>query len=319
MKNRIKIVIVIFAAAAASATATRADEIEDLVAVVAGTMSPNHTEKDAKSTIFGAGKPRYIPKKEKTHISTDLLEGIYKSMKRERFHQMLGNGRDNSYSYSSDTFLDQNTTRPTLGRPDFFRPVPGYITSNFGWRPKFQRMHHGVDLSLQLGDTVRAALSGTVERIAYDHDGYGHYVVISHSDGMETLYGHLQYPLVSQGQYIYSGQPVGIGGNTGNSTGPHLHFEARIGGTAVDPTLLFDFYGNHNFIAEETITNTVPKDPLYSHQKKSLARVSTYIVRYGDTLQSIARQAGISVMRLCQLNMLQQGDKPPIGRMLKLK
>lgn len=319
MKKHLIIVIVIFAALAAVTPATRADDITDLVAVVAGSKAVQNIEKDTKTTAFGAGKPRYVGRTENTDISSDLLDGIYKAMKRERFHQMLGNSNEDTYSNSTGLFLRENETHPTLGRPDFFRPVPGYITSNFGWRAKFQRMHHGVDLSLQIGDTVRAALSGTIERIAYDHDGYGHYVVISHPDGMETLYAHLQYPLVSQGQFIYSGQPVGIGGTTGNSTGPHLHFEARLGGVAVDPTLLFDFYGNHNYIAEESITKTVPKDPLYSHQSKSLSRASTYIVRYGDTMQSIARQAGISVMRLCQLNMLQQGDKPPVGRMLKLK
>ena len=168
---------------------------------------------------------------------------------------------------------------------------------------------------------MRAAVSGTVERISYDHDGYGHYVVVSHPDGMETLYGHLQYALVGQGQFIHSGQPLGIGGNTGNSTGPHLHFETRLGGVAVDPTLIFDFYGTVRYLAEETQTSaeTAPKAPTYTHQSKSLKKETTYIVRVGDTPQSIARQAGISVMRLCQLNMLNQNDALPIGRMLKLR
>ncbi|MDE6290804.1 MAG: peptidoglycan DD-metalloendopeptidase family protein, partial [Muribaculaceae bacterium] len=207
---------------------------------------------------------------------------------------------------------------PTLGRADFFRPVPGIITSNFGWRPKFNRLHHGVDLNLHIGDTVRAAVTGTVERISYDHDGYGHYVVMTHPDGMETLYGHLQYALVSQGQTIYAGQPIGIGGNTGNSTGPHLHFETRLGGVAVDPTLIFDFYGRNLYYAEERPTQK-SRGPVYSHQSKSLKKESTYIVRVGDTAESIARQAGISVMRLCQLNLLQQTEPLEIGRMLKLK
>ncbi|MDE5813131.1 MAG: peptidoglycan DD-metalloendopeptidase family protein, partial [Muribaculaceae bacterium] len=180
--------------------------------------------------------------------------------------------------------------------------------------------HHGVDLALQIGDTVRAAVSGTVDLISYDHDGYGHYVKMNHTDGMETIYGHLQYPLVAQGQFIYAGQPVGIGGNTGNSTGPHLHFEARLNGIAVDPLILFDFYGINQYLySTESLREERPKTPTFTHQQKSLKQESTYIVRVGDTVESIARQAGISAMRLCQLNMLNSSEPLPIGRMLKLK
>lgn len=312
--------ILILAALAVCTSATRADDLSELVAAVAGSMTVQNMKNDTKTATFGAGKPRYMPKPKQKDVDFSMLDGIYKAMKREQFYYMLSESSD-SYSYEFERRLERQRSRPTLGRRDFFRPVPGQITSNFGWRPRFQRVHHGVDLSLHVGDTVRAAISGTVEKIAYDHDGYGHYVVMSHPDGMQTVYGHLEYALVSQGQFIYSGQPLGIGGNTGNSTGPHLHFEARVGDVAVDPTLLFDFYGNATYFAEEEeeIAPVKPKGPVYSHQSKSLARESTYIVRYGDTLESIARQAGISVMRLCQLNMLQQSSQPEIGRMLKLK
>lgn len=301
----IRISLILLAIAVCN-TATRADDFSELVAAIAGCMeAQERMAKDVKTPSFDSGKPRYVGKSQQNGIDLAMLDGIYTAMKRERFNQMM------SESYYP---------RPTLGRMDFFRPVPGLITSYFGWRPSFQRVHHGVDLSLQIGDTVRAALSGTVEKIAYDHDGYGHYVVMSHPDGMQTVYGHLEYALVGQGQFVYSGQPLGIGGNTGNSTGPHLHFETRVGNVAVDPTLLFDFYGTAvYYAAEEEIKPDKPKGPVYTHQSKSLARESTYIVRYGDTLESIARQAGISVMRLCQLNMLQQSSQPEIGRMLKLK
>lgn len=281
----------------AGTSATRADELSELVAAVAGSMSVQKMAKDVKTSAIGADKPRYTPKQAETDLDLRLLDGVYWAMKREMM------------SYP----------RPTLARQGFYRPVPGMITSFFGWRPQFQRIHHGVDLNLQIGDTVRAAVTGTVTLISYDHDGYGHYVVMEHEDDMETVYGHLEYPLVSQGQFVLAGQPVGIGGNTGNSTGPHLHFEARLGGVAIDPTLLFDFYGPSYYLTEETPLKSTPKDPVYSHQTKSLANESTYIVRYGDSLKSIARQAGISVMKLCQLNMLKQTDNPPIGRMLKLK
>lgn len=295
----------------AATSATRADELSELVAAVAASVDTIFIPHDARSLHFN-GKPKYKASPKGKDISVSFLDGILKSMNRQI---LLENRLDDEYA-------DNDFFRPTLGRQDFFRPVAGIITSRFGWRPQFQRIHHGVDLRLNIGDTVRAAISGIVEKISYDADGYGHYVVMSHPDDMKTVYGHLQYALVSQGQYVYSGQPLAIGGNTGNSTGPHLHFETRLGGIAVDPTLLFDFYGNGYWYEnneQKAQRNVEKQTPVYTHQSKSLKKEATYIVRYGDTLKSVARQAGISVMRLCQLNMLNDSDPLPVGRMLKLR
>lgn len=315
----IKTILLSLAALAAGTSATRADDLSDLVAAVAASVQKEKMEQDMAPNRLGAGKSRYTRRQKQTELNTAMLDGILSSMKRESFRRMrreLFNEEEDTEERQYDGLL-----RPTLGRADFFRPVPGVITSLFGWRESFHRIHHGLDLALQTGDTVRAALSGTVDLIAYDHDGYGHYVKMSHPDGMETIYGHLQYPIVAQGQYVYAGQPIGIGGNTGNSTGPHLHFETRLGGVAVDPMLLFDFYGGLRYLyaAEETQPSPAPMAPTFSHQSKSLKKESTYIVRYGDTPESVARQAGISVMRLRQLNMLSDSESLPIGRMLKLK
>ena len=314
--NKIKTILLTLAIIIASTSATRADELSELVAAVTASAEKPSASHDAMTSKFSL-KNRYVPKQKNLDLSVDMLDGILKSMNR----QILQERRRDDGEY--DEYLYNEYLRPTLGRADFFRPVTGIITSKFGWRPQFQRVHHGVDLSLNVGDTVRAALSGTIERISFDPNGYGHYVVMSHPDGMETIYGHLQYALVSQGQFIYAGQPLAIGGNTGNSPGPHLHFEARVGGVAVDPTILFDFYGNGRYLydyeRQASSITTTPKGPSYSHQQKSLKREDTYVVRYGDTLESVARQAGMSVMRLCQLNMLSESAPLPIGRMLKLK
>lgn len=284
--KRIKVILLLLMTLAVFNPATRADELSDLVAVVAASSNSSR-------------------------VDVAMLDGIFRSMKQESYRNMqreIGGMPD---------FQSQSA----LGHMGFFRPVPGIITSRFGWREQFHREHHGVDLSLEVGDTVRAALSGMVERISFDHDGYGNFVVLRHSDGMETLYGHLQYATVVEGEFLNAGQAVGIGGNTGNSTGPHLHFEARVAGVAVDPLLLFDFNVSSGYLADgQTDTETdTPKVPLYSHQKKSLKKQETYVVRYGDTLESVAYQAGISVMRLCQLNMLQQSSPLEVGRMLKIK
>lgn len=314
----IKTILLTLAAIAAGTSATRADDMSDLVAAVAASMEKQIIEKDALHSRLDADKRRYTPRQKSSELNVVMLDGIISSMKRETFRRMRRDLYGDYEDIESEDSWSSAYAPPTLGRMDFFRPVPGIITSRFGWRPKFNRLHHGVDLSLHIGDTVRAAVSGIVEHISYDHDGYGHYVIINHPDGMQTLYGHLQYALVSQGQTVFAGQPVGIGGNTGNSTGPHLHFEARLGGVAVDPTLIFDFYG-HTLHYAEDVPAPKSKPPVYSHQSKSLKKESTYIVRVGDTPESVARQAGISVMRLCQLNMLQQSAPLPVGRMLKLK
>lgn len=307
--NCIKHILIIIAVIAAGIPATRADELSELVAAVAASVDTSMMTRDATRTRLNNSKLRYKPHSPTKEINADFLDGILKSMNRQA---LMALKRD--YNESDDF------SPVRLGRQGFFRPVPGIITSKFGWRPRFQRVHHGVDLCLNIGDTVRAALNGTVKQISYDADGYGLYVVISHPDGMETVYGHLLNSLVCQGQAVEAGQSLAIGGNTGNSTGPHLHFETRLNGIAVDPMLIFDLYGSSYMYADETTpaVKAIPKGPTYSHQSKSLKKENTYIVRYGDTIESVARQAGISTMRLCQLNMLSDKEQLPIGRMLKL-
>lgn len=205
----------------------------------------------------------------------------------------------------------------------FYRPVPGIITSRYGWREKFKRVHHGIDLSLNMGDTVRAAMSGSVRKVGYDHDGYGHYVVLTHPNGMETLYGHLQAPLAVVGQIVHIGMPLGLGGSTGNSTGPHLHFETRLNGKPLDPMAFFDFNSKSMYQDPEdaaiNIAGQNANKMMTATSGTSIAHKRTYVVRMGDTPASIAGRAGISVMKLCRLNMISEFEPLQIGRMLKLK
>jgi murein DD-endopeptidase MepM/ murein hydrolase activator NlpD len=118
---------------------------------------------------------------------------------------------------------------------EYSMPVPGYITSPYGYRKRFRRQHKGVDLKLHVGDTVRAAFSGKVRLTRYDRRGYGYYVIVRHHNGLETVYGHLSKFLVKPNQDIKVGEPIALGGNTGRSTGPHLHFETRYMGYPINP------------------------------------------------------------------------------------
>lgn len=116
-----------------------------------------------------------------------------------------------------------------------------YLTSNYGYRAKFKRTHKGVDIRSAIGDTVRAAFSGRIRLTKYERGGYGFYVIVRHQNGLETVYGHLSRFLVKPDQYVKAGQPIALSGNTGRSTGPHLHFETRFMGYAINPCAIFDF------------------------------------------------------------------------------
>ena len=210
----------------------------------------------------------------------------------------------------------------------FMAPQWGRITSKFGYRPRFGRMHKGIDIAMCVGDTVCVPLPGVVDRISYEAGGYGNYVVVKHEDGLETRYAHLSATLVSPGDRLVAFQPVALSGNTGNSTGPHLHFETRIFGTAVDPQSIFDFTGslmtpkNGGYMTRESFRATA-SGPLERVGKqatpgRSLIAKRTYVVRAGDTLQKIAARAGTSVLQLCQLNFISENDPLPPGTMLRI-
>ena len=218
---------------------------------------------------------------------------------------------------------------------DFTMPTPSRtITSNYGYRRRFRREHKGIDIKLYTGDTVVAAFSGKVRIVDYDRGGFGNYIVVRHPNGLETVYGHLSKHLVEQDQYVKSGQPIGLGGNTGFSFGSHLHFETRLLGEPIDPALLFDF-------ARQDVTGDYY---IYRNEKALLASndnqsarladngnagnkaaddnqsAPTYHkVKQGDTLYSIAMACVLSVKALCRLNGLSGRSKLRIGQILKCK
>ena len=117
----------------------------------------------------------------------------------------------------------------------------GRISSPFGWRPDpftgASKFHQGVDIAMAYGHDVKAAAEGTVS-FAGIQGSYGHTVVIDHADGRQTRYAHLSAPLVQAGDAVQEGQIVGKSGNSGRSTGPHLHFEVLVHGKPVDPSSL---------------------------------------------------------------------------------
>ncbi|MBP5373698.1 MAG: peptidoglycan DD-metalloendopeptidase family protein [Bacteroidales bacterium] len=226
-------------------------------------------------------------------------------------------------------------------------PNKTHPRSQFGYR--HGRRHQGIDLPYPSGTPVPATFDGKV-RISSYIGGYGNLVVIRHANGLETFYGHLSRRDVQAGDWVSAGDIIGLGGSTGRSSGPHLHFETRYRGAAFDPAWLIDFetgtlrhrllkirswYFNPNqrYVQsvddEDEIFRTDEEDRLLAEEqarKEAAERAAAeaaamryHTVREGDTLSSIARKYNTSVRALCQMNGMKQTDILRVGRRLRVR
>ena len=214
------------------------------------------------------------------------------------------------------------------------------VTSNFGAR--WGRRHKGIDVKVYIGDTIRAAFSGKVRMVKYEAGGYGKYVVIRHGNGLETIYGHMSKHLVAEDEIVEAGQPIGLGGNTGRSTGSHLHFETRLCGVALNPALMFDFK-NQDVVGDYYMfyRDTYQKESIVANRLRGVggkgkieadedtelaiaAPEATYAkdvkfhkVKRGETLASIARKRGTTIDEICRLNRIGRNIRLMPGQILK--
>ena len=191
------------------------------------------------------------------------------------------------------------------------------ITDKFGYRPRRRRVHNGLDIKVNRGDTIYAAFDGKVRITAYQRKGYGHYVVVRHHNGIETLYAHLSKKLVGANDNVKAGDPIGIGGNTGRSSGPHLHFETLLLGSCLDPALLFDFKNQdvtgdfylYRRPGSKYIENGVVK--IAGPEKKY------HKVKSGETIGKIARKYNVEEGIIFKLNKLNSRSIIRPGQMLR--
>ncbi|MCH3995235.1 MAG: M23 family metallopeptidase [Prevotella sp.] len=255
------------------------------------------------------------------------------------------------YADFSNQYAHRATPLPDHFKIDlrgFCMPTPSrVITSNFQYR--WGRMHKGLDIKVYIGDTIRAAFAGKVRVVRYERGGYGHYIVIRHNNGLETIYGHLSKQLVSENQYVKAGEPIALGGNSGRSTGSHLHFETRLCGVALNPALMFDFR-NQDVVADYYIYNkdtyqaesaeatrlrgkrgngSYSRSDVYGNSEVASTKQEETLekefggqnmyhkVKSGETLESIARNRGVSVDQICKLNHLTKSANIRPGMILR--
>lgn len=260
-------------------------------------------------------------------------DDIYGGMWENRYVNMYG-----SLKNAPDTFM--------VDLENFTIPVDGHMTSNFGRRGS-RRYHYGIDLKAQTGDTIYAAFDGKIRVKQYERKGYGYYLVIRHVNGLETVYGHLSKFLVEENDFVLSGQPIGLAGNTGRSFGSHLHFETRFLGKPINPNFIIDFENKVTHRDEYLVTNSSYQKTNSSSRVVVASRspentsnsgvnaanrtsstegtnkfvsgeVNHHRIQSGDTLGAIAKRYGTTVNELCKLNNITSRTVLRIGKTLRV-
>jgi murein DD-endopeptidase MepM/ murein hydrolase activator NlpD len=240
----------------------------------------------------------------------DLYEGLYESWSDTKVNPYGVDVRSIKDSFAIDC-------------SGYYPPSLGKVTSHFG--PRRRSFHNGIDLKVQVGDTIRAAFDGVVRVRRYNKGGYGYFLVLRHKNGLETVYGHLSRFLVASNDAIKAGDPIALGGNTGRSTGPHLHFEVRFLGNPINPAKMFSFEDYlplkeaYYVVRDETFEERLRYMGVrVKNASGKYANVDYYTVRKGDVLGRIAIRNGISLSKLCQLNNIKSNSVIRPGQRLRL-
>ncbi|MCQ2252502.1 MAG: peptidoglycan DD-metalloendopeptidase family protein [Bacteroidales bacterium] len=202
-------------------------------------------------------------------------------------------------------------------------PKVGQVNS--GWKFRRHREHKGTDIQLNTGDPIYAAFDGKVRvvREVGQAGGYGNLIVIRHANGLETYYAHLSKHLVREGDLVKAGEEIGLGGSTGRSTGPHLHFEVRYMGKPFDPERIFDFPKGE--LRDTMFTLKKHYFNIYSHygqtdrESASTTDRVVHVIKQGDTLGAIARRYHTTVTRLCQLNHIKATTTLRLGQRIVVR
>ena len=188
------------------------------------------------------------------------------------------------------------------------------IGSPYGIRS--HRLHRGVDVNVIKDEPVVAAYPGEVTMSRYNKGGYGHYVLIKHPNGIETLYAHLSKRLLNVGDKVFPGDIVGLAGNSGRSSAAHLHFEIRYGEINIDPATVIDF---PHWSLKPGVSKFSMKKARSEHRKiqSKLINNNYYVVQAGDSQGDVANWFNISIESLCRINDLKPGAPLKVGQKLR--
>lgn len=228
-----------------------------------------------------------------------------------------------TFWYPEFNYKDSSVLKFTDSEHGYAFPVEKETTSHFGRRHSSQ--HKGIDIPLKTGDAVVSAFDGKVRYAKYNSGGFGYLVIVRHVNGMETYYAHLSKLKVKPNQVVKAGELIGLGGSTGRSYSPHLHFEMRYNHKAFNPEKVFDLESFCLKQEEAMVCDLISKGHKgHSHSKfqkstANLAEGTVYAIRSGDSLSKIAVKYGTSVDKLCKLNGMSRSTVLQIGQKIRVK
>lgn len=275
-----------------------------------------------------------IPSYEKnlTIVNDSLSDGIM---------ELLPYPSDSLYKHQWNTTDIRYQNYPFVGKNDtiqiglvgdantpYVHPYKGRVLSRFGMRSG--RMHTGIDVKLNLGDSVLCAFDGQV-RLAKRFSGYGNLVLVRHHNGLETLYAHLQKIDVKVGDILNAGDLIGKGGRTGRATTEHLHFETRIFGEPFNPEKYIDFDNyilkcDSLYYKDKQVVTSIDKikgNPTSIKTAVAKTENSTdsihHVIQKGDTLWQISKMYNTSVEKICGLNNISPNQTLQVGSVLNIR
>lgn len=211
-----------------------------------------------------------------------------------------------AYRIAPDSIHDTVIILTNNGRI-FTLPVYGKLFRGFMYT------HKGLDIKLNKGDTIRAAFDGAVRYAKYNRGGFGYLVILRHHNGLETYYAHLSKIMVKVNQVVKSGEPIALGGSTGRSRGPHLHFEVRYKDIPLDPMRMIDFDN------QKLISNTFPITKKVFYPNDYVDNAVIVRIKKGDTVGKLAKKYRTSVKEICAMNKIKPTTTLKIGRSIRVK
>lgn len=213
-----------------------------------------------------------------------------------------------SFSQMKPDSIHDTVLMLTYGDNSFCMPVP-----NEHLFRGFMYTHKGLDLRLKTGDTVRAAFNGVVRYARYNRGGYGNLIILRHYNGLETYYAHLSRINVTANQVVKAGDPIGFGGSTGRSRGPHLHFEIRYRDVPLDPRRVI------NLDSASLIATALPIRKFVFYPSDWDSAAVYHKIKSGDTLGHLSAKYRTSVKEICAMNKIRSNTTLKIGRVLRVR